>query len=456
MNKIDILNKQRKFYLSGKTLDIKYRIKALKDLYNAINKYEEEIINCLYEDLGKSKTESYMCEIGLVKSEISYMIKHIKSFSKEKRVRTPLSQYVSRSFVKPSPYGNVLILSPWNYPFLLSIEPLVDALSAGNTVILKPSAYSPNTSSIIHKIIKEIYPEEYVAVILGGRKENAELLELNFDYIFFTGSKAVGKLVMEKASKHVTPITLELGGKSPCIIDKSANLDIAAKRICFGKFVNCGQTCVAPDYVFIHESIKEKFIDKLIKEIKKQYTDNSLNNLDYGKIINEKHFDRLVLLIDKEKVIYGGVYNKDTLKISPTIMDNVTFNDKVMEEEIFGPILPIISYKDINEVISYVNSNESPLACYIFASNKKIINLLKERISFGGGCINDTLIHLATSNMGFGGVKESGMGSYHGKKGFETFTHFKSIVDKKTFIDLPMRYQPYKKVYDKLIRLFLK
>lgn len=456
MEKEMLLEKQKEFFQKGQTLDIKYRLQALKSLLNAVNKYEQEIIDALYKDLGKSATESYMCEIGLVKSEINYMLKHIKKFSKEKKVRTPLAQYVSRSFIKPSPYGNVLILSPWNYPFLLSMDPLIDALSAGNTVILKPSAYSPNTSEVISKLIKEIYPENYVAVVLGGRKENAELLDLNFDYIFFTGSKAVGKLVMEKASKHLTPVTLELGGKSPCIIDKSANLKIAAKRICFGKFVNCGQTCVAPDYIYIHESIKEEFLNEFIKEIKRQYTDSSINNKDYGKIINEKHFQRLIGLINKNKVIYGGITSEDSLKISPTVMDNVTFDDKIMQEEIFGPIMPIITYKNMQEVIDNINSYDSPLATYIFAKDKKVINTLKERLSFGGGCINDTLIHLATPYMPFGGVKESGMGSYHGQKGFATFSHYKSIVDKKTFIDLPMRYQPYTKIYDKLIRLFLK
>lgn len=456
MEKEMLLEKQKEFFQKGQTLDIKYRLQALKSLLNAVNKYEQEIIDALYKDLGKSATESYMCEIGLVKSEINYMLKHIKKFSKEKKVRTPLAQYVSRSFIKPSPYGNVLILSPWNYPFLLSMDPLIDALSAGNTVILKPSAYSPNTSEVINKLIKEIYPENYVAVVLGGRKENAELLDLNFDYIFFTGSKAVGKLVMEKASKHLTPVTLELGGKSPCIIDKSANLKIAAKRICFGKFVNCGQTCVAPDYIYIHESIKEEFLNEFIKEIKRQYTDSSINNKDYGKIINEKHFQRLIGLINKNKVIYGGITSEDSLKISPTVMDNITFDDKIMQEEIFGPIMPIITYKNMQEVIDNINSYDSPLATYIFAKDKKVINTLKERLSFGGGCINDTLIHLATPYMPFGGVKESGMGSYHGQKGFATFSHYKSIVDKKTFIDLPMRYQPYTKLYDKLIRLFLK
>lgn len=451
-----LIEKQRLYYLSGETLDVQYRINALKTLKTAILKYEQEIEEALKKDLGKSYFESYMCEVGLSLSEISYMIKHTHSFSKEKRVRTPLAQYVSRSYTKPSPYGVTLIMSPWNYPFMLTIEPLADALAAGNTVILKPSAYSPNTTQIIKKIIDECFDEKYVALVSGGRAENTSLLEGKFDKIFFTGSVSVGKEVMRKASEHLTPVTLELGGKSPCIIDSSANIKLAAKRIVFGKFLNCGQTCVAPDYIYCEESIKDEFLKEVKQQIKKQYGEDPLKNSDYGKIINEKHFLRIVQLINSDKVVYGGNTNKNTLQIEPTVMDHVTWDDAVMQEEIFGPILPVLTYRNLDELIMLLQSKEHPLAFYVFSSKKETIKKLTTTCQFGGGCINDTIIHLANSQMGFGGVGASGMGSYHGKIGFETFSHRKSIVDKKTWLDLPMRYQPYTSLYERMVRFFLK
>ena len=451
-----LIEKQRLYYLSGETLDVQYRINALKTLKTAILKYEQEIEEALKKDLGKSYFESYMCEVGLSLSEISYMIKHTRSFSKEKRVRTPLAQYVSRSYTKPSPYGVTLIMSPWNYPFMLTIEPLADALAAGNTVILKPSAYSPNTTQIIKKIIDECFDEKYVALVSGGRAENTSLLEGKFNKIFFTGSVSVGKEVMRKASEHLTPVTLELGGKSPCIIDSSANIKLAAKRIVFGKFLNCGQTCVAPDYIYCEESIKDEFLKEIKQQIKKQYGEDPLKNSDYGKIINEKHFLRIVQLINSDKVVYGGNTNKNTLQIEPTVMDHVTWDDAVMQEEIFGPILPVLTYRNLDELIMLLQSKEHPLAFYVFSSKKETIKKLTTTCQFGGGCINDTIIHLANSQMGFGGVGASGMGSYHGKIGFETFSHRKSIVDKKTWLDLPMRYQPYTSLYERMVRFFLK
>lgn len=451
-----LIEKQRLYYLSGETLDVQYRINALKTLKTAILKYEQEIEEALKKDLGKSYFESYMCEVGLSLSEISYMIKHTRSFSKEKRVRTPLAQYVSRSYTKPSPYGVTLIMSPWNYPFMLTIEPLADALAAGNTVILKPSAYSPNTTQIIKKIIDECFDEKYVALVSGGRAENTSLLEGKFDKIFFTGSVSVGKEVMRKASEHLTPVTLELGGKSPCIIDSSANIKLAAKRIVFGKFLNCGQTCVAPDYIYCEESIKDEFLKEVKQQIKKQYGEDPLKNSDYGKIINEKHFLSIVQLINSDKVVYGGNTNKNTLQIEPTVMDHVTWGDAVMQKEIFGPILPVLTYRNLDELIMLLQSKEHPLAFYVFSSKKETIKKLTTTCQFGGGCINDTIIHLANSQMGFGGVGASGMGSYHGKIGFETFSHRKSIVDKKTWLDLPMRYQPYTSLYERMVRFFLK
>ncbi len=459
MNKLEItklVDKQHKYFLTGETLDVSFRLNALKKLKKVIIENEQAINSAIRLDLGKSGFESYMCETGIVLSEISYMLKHIRKFSKEKRVKTPLAQFHSRSFKKPSPYGVTLIMSPWNYPFLLTIEPLVDALSAGNTAVLKPSAYSPNTSALIQKMISECFNPEYVAVVTGGRAENTALLDTPFDYIFFTGSMAVGREVMKKASSNLTPVTLELGGKSPCIVDKTANLKLAAKRIVFGKYLNCGQTCVAPDYVYCDKSIKDDLIKEIKSQIIKQYGDFPLDNIDYGKIINEKHFNRINKLIDKEKIVFGGSTNQNTLQIEPVVMDNVTFNDAVMQEEIFGPVMPILTYENLDEAISKVNSLPHPLALYFFSSDKAAIKKVTASCGFGGGCINDTIIHLATSQMGFGGFGASGMGSYHGKDGFDTFTHYKSIVDKKTWLDLPMRYQPYTDSHNKMIHFFMK
>lgn len=451
-----IIDGQRDFFYSGATLDINYRIQSLKKLKACILRYEDRINAAIKKDLGKSSFESYMCETGLVLSEISYMLKHVRSFSREENVHTPLAQFHSRSYKKPSPYGVVLIMSPWNYPFLLTMEPLVDALAAGNTIVLKPSAYSPHTSEVMKNIINECFNEEYVAVITGGRAENTCLLKEHFDYIFFTGSQAVGREVMKSASAALTPVTLELGGKSPCIVEKSANIKLAAKRIVFGKFLNCGQTCVAPDYILCDSEIKNSLISEIKKQIVLQFGNAPLTNNDYGKIINEKHFNRVSLLIDKEKVVIGGNTDKKTLKIEPTVMDNVTFEDAVMKEEIFGPVLPVLTYNSLDLAIQKINSMAHPLALYLFTSDKQAVRKVTARCGFGGGCVNDTIIHLATSEMGFGGFGESGMGAYHGKDGFNTFSHYKSIVDKKTWLDLPMRYQPYKSLNDKLIHFFLK
>lgn len=459
MNKDEIsqiVSVQKEYFASGATLPLSHRINALKKLKSVILLHESEIAGALKKDLGKSSFESYMCETGLVLDEITHILKHIRAYAKEKTVPTPLPQFASRSFVKPSPYGVVLIMSPWNYPFLLTLDPLVDAIAAGNTVVLKPSAYSPHTCAVLEKIISESFPKEFVSVISGGREENTCLLEEQFDYIFFTGSKSVGRTVLEKAAPHLTPVTLELGGKSPCIVESSADLKLAAKRIVFGKYLNCGQTCVAPDYLLCHTSVKEELLQYLKAEILLQYGGNALDNPDYGKIINQKHFDRICALMIPEQIAFGGESRADTLQIQPTILDSVSFEDPVMQEEIFGPILPILTFESIEEVIEIVNSRPHPLALYLFTNDKKVSEKVLSRCSFGGGCINDTIIHLATSSMGFGGVGESGMGAYHGKTGFDTFSHKKSIVNKKTWIDLPMRYQPYKAFYNKLLHLFLR
>lgn len=452
-----LLERQRKYYKSGVTIPVKFRIEQLKKLYGAVKKYETEINDALTADLGKSRFESFMCESGLVLSEISYMIRHTKRFSGRKTVYTPLAQFASHSFKQPVPYGNTLIMSPWNYPFLLTMDPLADAIAAGNTAILKPSAYSPATGRIIEKIIAECFAPEYVAVVTGGRAENAALLEQKWDFVFFTGSQAVGKEVLRHTAEYLTPVVLELGGKNPCIVDASANIRLAAKRIVFGKYLNCGQTCVAPDHILCERSIKDAFVAEVVRQIKKQYGENPLDNKDYGKIINEKHFNRLCGLIDQNKVVAGGETNARTHQIAPTVMDNVTEADAVMGEEIFGPILPILTFDSFDTVVEELKGRDKPLALYLFTSNKRHIKRVTAELSYGGGCINDVVIHLATSEMGFGGVGESGRGAYHGKDGFDAFSHYKSIVDKKTWMDLPMRYQPYKsRFYETLVHIFLR
>ncbi len=457
MNITDLLEKQRRYFRSGATLPVDFRIEQLKKLYRAIHDGQDKIAQALKADLGKSDQESFMCEIGLSLTEISYMIKHCRKFAKEHTVYTPLAQFAARSYTKPTPYGNTLIMSPWNYPFLLSIEPLADAIAAGNTAIIKPSAYSPATSAVIEQLVTACFAPEYVAVVTGGRKENAELLEQKFDFVFFTGSQAVGKQVLRHTAEHLTPAVLELGGKSPCIVDSTAKIELAARRIVFGKYLNCGQTCVAPDFVLCHESIKDSFVKAVCAEIRRQYGDRPLKNADFGRIVSEKHFDRLLGLIEKDKVIYGGEFDRSTLQIAPTVMDRVTLDDAVMREEIFGPIMPILTYNTTQELYQILDGRQKPLALYIFSEDRRTVRELTSRLRYGGGCVNDTIIHLATSHMPFGGVGESGMGGYHGKAGFDAFSHSKAIVDKKTWLDLPMRYQPYdRKLSAALLRLVLR
>ncbi len=452
----NLVEKQRKYFAAGATKNMDTRIWVLKKLHRAIRSHQSELAQAMRTDLGKSASESYMCEIGLTLSELSFQIRHLKKWARPKRHMTDLANFHGRSFSLREPYGCVLVMSPWNYPFLLCMEPLIGAIAAGNCCILKPSAYSPATSAAIKALIQEVFPEEYAAVIEGGRAENSALLEERFDYIFFTGGVTVGKLVMEKAAVHLTPVTLELGGKSPCIVDKTSDLKLAAARIAFGKYLNCGQTCVAPDYLLIHRSVKEAFLDHLSRMITEMYGSHPLDNPDYGKIINQKHFQRLVNLMTPEKVIYGGATDPASLRIAPAIMDHVTREDAVMQEEIFGPILPVIAFDDIEEAFRFVLEGEKPLAAYLFTGDKKTEKHFLDRISFGGGCINDTVVHLATSRMGFGGVGCSGMGSYHGRRSFETFTHEKNILKKYGWVDLPLRYQPHGKTKDKIIRMFLK
>ncbi len=447
---------QKEYFTGGNTLDVKVRIRLLKALRDAIIGNLDKLHAALYADLGKSASESYMCETGLALSELNFMIKHLKKYAKPVRAKTPIAQAVSKSYRLPSPYGNVLILSPWNYPFLLSVDPLVDAVAAGNTVMLKTSSLSPNTGEAIKTVVESVFPPEHAAVVLGGGEANDAIAAVKFDYIFFTGSKRIGTQIYENAAKTLTPVTLELGGKSPCIVDETAKLPLAAKRIVWGKYLNLGQTCVAPDYILCAESVRDKLVDEIKKQIEIQFGKDPLGNPDYGKMISRKHYDRVLGLIDPNKTVCGGNGDENTLKIAPTVMVDVTESDAVMQEEIFGPVLPIMTYKDEADIVSRVSSHDSPLALYIFSSDKKRIKRLTSTLGFGGGCVNDVVIHLATTSMPFGGFGASGLGSYHGKTGFETFSHYKSIVDKKTWIDLPLRYQPYTKTGDGLVRMFLK
>ena len=452
----EIVLTQKRYFSSGATLSYEFRMDALNKLEEAIRKNEEQIYAALRADLGKSETEAFMCEVGLVQGEIGWMKKNLKKLMKRQRVKTPMAQFAADSFRIASPYGTVLIMSPWNYPVLVSLSPLVAAIAAGNTVVLKPSSYSPATSALIKTMLEEAYAPEYIAVVTGGRSENQALLQQHFDKIFFTGSTAVGKEVMRCASEHLTPVALELGGKSPCIVEKTAKIQLAAKRIVFGKFVNCGQTCVAPDYILCDSGIRDQLVTALRQEIRSQFGEYPLENADYGKIINEKHYRRLLGLIDPEKVVHGGNHDEAACRIEPTVMDNVTWEDAVMQEEIFGPILPVLTYDDLEQAIATVESRPRPLAFYLFTEAKEVVERVLEKCRFGGGCINDCIIHLATSEMPFGGVGESGMGGYHGKFGFEEFSHYRSIVDKKTWMDLPVRYQPYSKKTLQLLRRAMK
>lgn len=452
----ELVRRQRKFYQTDKTKSLAFRRAALRKLRTAVMEREAEIAQAIRADLGKSSFESYLSETGMVLAELSYAERHLERWMRPRKVLTPLAQFPAVSTEWKEPYGVVLVMSPWNYPFMLCIEPLIGAIAAGNCCICKPSGYAPATSRLIAEILKGIYPSCYVAVVEGGREENKKLLEQRFDYIFFTGGVKVGRLVMEKASRNLTPVTLELGGKSPCIVDHTADLNLAAKRIVFGKFLNCGQTCVAPDYVLVEEAVREPFLQYLKKWTEKQFGENPLNNPDYGRIVNEKHFDRIMELIRQEKIYMGGNGSREQLRIAPTILYQVRPDSPVMQEEIFGPVLPVLTVKNRKEAEQFVREREKPLALYLFTRDPAAEQRILRNLSFGGGCVNDTIIHLATSRMGFGGVGQSGMGSYHGKYSFDTFSHRKSIVKKYNWLDLPIRYQPYTRWKEWLLKQCLK
>lgn len=440
----EMIKRQRAYFREGECKSIGFRIAQLTRLNAWICENEEAIMEALQKDLHKSPFEAYATEISIVKEEIKYTLKHLRKWARPKRVPTPVTQFPSRSFIYPEPYGVVLIMSPWNYPFQLTIAPLVGAICAGNCAVVKPSAYSPHTSAIVAKMIQALFPKKYVDVITGGRKENEALLNERFDYIFFTGSVDVGRYVMEKASKHLTPVSLELGGKSPCIVDETADIKMAAKRIVWGKFLNSGQTCVAPDYILVHKSVKDKLLKQLEKNIYKMYGKDACHNADYPKMINDKHFDRVLGLMRGTHIVCGGGSRSDTRQIEPTVVDQVNWDSPVMQEEIFGPVLPVLTFYDIKEAAAMVNARPRPLALYLFTKEKRREAYILRHVSYGGGCINDTVVHLATSHMPFGGVGNSGMGGYHGKASFDTFTHQKSIMKKSLLIDIPVRYAPFK------------
>lgn len=439
------INKQRKYFSTGETKDINFRIEKLKKLRDVLKSEEEKIFEALKKDLMKSSFESYVTEVAMVYDEINMHIKNIKKWSKKRRVKTPLVQFPAKSFIKLEPYGVVLIIGPFNYPFMLTMDPLIGAIAAGNTAVIKPSESAPETSKILKEILEKVFDEKYVLHVNPerGKEVVEELLKEKFDYIFFTGSATVGKIVMKAASQYLTPITLELGGKSPCIIDKDCKLELAARRIVWGKLLNSGQTCVAPDYLYVHKDIEEEFIKKLEEEIKNQFGNNPLESEDYSKMVNEREFNRVLSYIDKEKLVFGGNYNRKTFQIEPTILKNVTWNDPVMEREIFGPIFPILSFENLDEVIRLVNSKDKPLALYYFSEDKNKIEKVINSTSSGGVTINDTLVHVSSSYIPFGGVGNSGMGEYHGKYSFDLFSNKKGVMNRKTFLDLKIRYAPF-------------
>lgn len=453
---LDFLKEHKRYFNSGKTREINYRILQLRNLRDSIKKYEKEMLDALYKDLGKSEFEGYTTEVGFILNSIKYAIKNLNKWIKPKKVRTSIFQFPSKAYIIPEPYGTVLIIGSFNYPFQLMIEPLIGAIAAGNCAILKPSEATTNVTKLLEKIIKETFDSSYIRLVQGEKETTEALINLPFDYIFFTGSVAVGKVVMEAASKNLVPVTLELGGKSPAIVDKSANLEVIVSRILYGKFINVGQTCIAPDYILVHKEIKEKLIEMLKKTIVDFYGNNILENRDYGRIVNEKHFDRLtkILRIDRKKIIYGGDYNKESLFIEPTLLNDITYEDAVMENEVFGPILPILDYEDLDDVIKTLNIHHKPLALYIFTEDKKVEEKILNKVSFGGGCINDTLSHATEVCLPFGGVGNSGMGTYHGKESFQTFSHRKSILKKSTKINFKFIFPPYRDKVNLVRKIF--
>ncbi len=440
-----LCRRQQEYFQAGKTLALDFRFQRLEALKSWMVSHEEAIQEALFADLGKSAFEAYETEILTAREELHYLRTHLNSLAATTWYRAPVMHWPSRCFTVQEPYGRVLIMAPWNYPFLLSVEPLMGAIAAGNCVVLKPSAYAPATSRLLRDMAAELFDPEYVAVVEGGREENQALLAQKFDYIFFTGSVEVGKVVMSAAARNLTPVTLELGGKSPCIVDETADIPLAARRIAWGKYLNAGQTCVAPDYILCHESVRQPLIRALQQQIRHMWGKDPLHNPDLPRIVNRHHFERLCSYLTQGTVETGGDTNPDTLQIAPTVLSGLSWDDPVMQTEIFGPILPIMTYGDFDAMLAQLRDRPKPLAGYLFTRSQAHEDAFLRQLSFGGGCINDVISHLVTTCLPFGGVGESGMGSYHGRKSFETFSHTKPMLKKSLRVDVPMRYPPYKK-----------
>jgi|JI8StandDraft_2_1071088.scaffolds.fasta_scaffold07250_5 aldehyde dehydrogenase (NAD+) len=440
----DLIARQKSFFKTHKTKEVAYRLEKLNLLQRSIERHKEDIFEALHKDFRKSNFESFVSEVALVIDEIKVMKENLKDWARPKSTRGSILNFPSTNYLYPEPYGTVLVIGAWNYPFQLTVLPAVGAIAAGNTVVIKPSELPPHTSKIIKVIMQEAFEEEYVGVIEGGVEETQTLLKERFDKIFFTGSTAVGKIVAKAAAEHITPVTLELGGKSPCIVDEDADLDVTAKRIVWGKFLNGGQTCVAPDYVLAHKNIRSLLVNKMSACITEFYGENPQQSEDFPRIINQRHFERLKKYLNNGIVVKGGETDEKELYIAPTLLDGITWDDAIMQEEIFGPILPILEFSDLDVVIEDLKYKEKPLACYYFGKSDSKQEQVLENVSFGGACINDTVVHLANSHLPFGGVGNSGMGGYHGKYSFDNFTHYKAVLKKPFWLDIPLRYPPYK------------
>lgn len=438
-----LVEAQKAYFSTGRTLSCRFRREKLRTLSEGLAAYEDRLFLALKEDLGKSLFESYETELSMVKEELRFTLSRVNGWMSRKRVKTPLIHFPSSSSVYTEPLGVVLILSPWNYPVNLALSPLVSAMAAGNCAIVKPSRNAPATAQVLGAMIDEYFDPSYVALVKGGENTNSDLLEERFDHIFFTGSQAVGRTVMEAAAKHLTPVTLELGGKSPCIVDRTAKIDVAARRIVWGKCVNAGQTCVAPDYVLVDETVKEPLMEAMQRYITAFYGSEPINSKDLPCIVNEKHFERLTKLMEGQKIRFGGQSDGQRRKIAPTLLENVDSASPLMGEEIFGPLLPILTYGRFDDALNFIREREKPLALYLFTTSRARERRVMKTVSFGGGCVNDTIVHLANPHMPFGGIGGSGMGAYHGKKGFDTFTHEKGVLRKSNLVDIPLRYPPY-------------
>ncbi|WP_421773132.1 aldehyde dehydrogenase [Gracilimonas sp.] len=440
----ELLERQRTYFKSGATKSVEFRIHQLQTLKKLLTQHEEEFVQAIYNDFKKPEMETYATELGILHNEISYVLKNLKKWAKPQKVSGILANFPSKNYAIAEPYGSVLVIAPWNYPVQLALLPLVGAIAAGNTAVIKPSELTPHTSAAIKDILGKWFKEEFVAVMEGGVETNQDLLAQNFDYIFFTGSTRVGQIVMEAAAKNLTPVTLELGGKSPCIVDETADLRTAARRIAWGKFVNAGQTCVAPDYLLIQSKVKNKFLEHFKETVRDFYGVNPKLSPDYPRIVNEAHFDRLEGYLGDGEIFYGGKTDRAELYIEPTVLVDVKEGSGVMEEEIFGPILPVLTYEKLADAIDIINSKSKPLSLYLFSKDSDTESVITEKCSFGGGAINDVLAHLGNHHLPFGGVGKSGMGAYHGKYSFDTFSHTKSIMKKPFWLDIPFRYAPYK------------